>query len=77
MKLSSDFLLPNVESDGWVTGYVGSSLAGSGREEALNVCREVWEIFGPGRLFNGQGGWAFNWWSDPEYSSAMAVEAIG
>lgn len=67
----SDFLLPNVESDGWVTGYVGSSLAGSGRKEALNVCREVWEIFGPGRLFNGQGGWAFNRWS-PEDADSTA-----
>lgn len=67
--LWSDFLLPTGESDGWVTGYTGSVLAGCGSESAQTVCRDVWRIFGADRVFSGHGGWAFNKWSPEDADS--------
>ncbi|MBV5350331.1 hypothetical protein JZU71_04135, partial [bacterium] len=42
----SDFLLPSGESDGWVTGYVGSVLSSLDEGLALQAAREAWVTYG-------------------------------
>lgn len=58
--LWSDFLLPVGESTGWVTGFVGSLLAGACSEEELGKLREAWNSFTLQKLFSGHGGWGYN-----------------
>lgn len=59
-RLWSDFNLPTGESDEWVTGYVGSVMAGSGIPQAVKAARETWDVHGPKHFFKGLGGWAYN-----------------
>ncbi|MEI6457199.1 MAG: prenyltransferase/squalene oxidase repeat-containing protein [bacterium] len=56
----SDFLLPVGESSGWVTGFVGSVLTGTGDDHAAGTATEVWNSFAAQKLFTGDGGWGYN-----------------
>ena len=47
-------------SDEWVTAVVGSVLARSGNEQAMEWCRKAWEHFGFRKLIDGYGGWGYN-----------------
>jgi squalene cyclase len=57
--LWSDFRVPR-ESDEWVTAYIGTILAGTENEDAMNVARKAWDVFGSRNVFTGHGGWAYN-----------------
>lgn len=70
-RLWSDFKVPTGESDEWVTGYVGSVMAGSGIPQAVEAARETWEVHGPKHFFKGLGGWAYNRYS-PEDADSTA-----
>jgi len=58
--LWSDFRLPVGESSGWVTGFVGSVLAGIGDDRVVRETRDVWNAFAAQNLFTGHGGWGYN-----------------
>ena len=58
--LWSDFLLPVGESSGWVTGFVGSILAGTGDDRVIRETEEVWSVFAAQNLFTSHGGWGYN-----------------
>jgi squalene cyclase len=58
--LWSDFRLPVGESTGWVTGFVGSSLAATGDEKAVAAAREAWQVFASLNFLKGHGGWGYN-----------------
>jgi len=58
--LWSDFRLPVGESSGWVTGFVGSVLAGTGDDRVIGETRDVWNAFAAQKLFTGHGGWGYN-----------------
>ena len=58
--LWSDFRLPVGESSGWVTGFVGSVLAGTGDDRVIGEKRDVWNAFAAQKLFTGHGGWGYN-----------------
>jgi len=58
--LWSDFRLPVGESSGWVTGFVGSVLAGSGDDRVIRETKNVWNVFAAQKLFTGHGGWGYN-----------------
>lgn len=70
-RLWSDFNLPTGESDEWVTGYVGSVIAGSGIRRAVDAAVETWEIHGPKHFFDGEGGWSFNRHSPEDADSTV------
>ena len=57
-KLWSDFNLPTGESDGWVTGYVGTIMRGIGDGKAFQAAKEAWEKHGVKHFFTGHGGWS-------------------
>lgn len=55
-----DFRLPMGESTGWVTGFVGSILAGASAEDDRREIWEAWNAFAVQNLFRGHGGWGYN-----------------
>ena len=70
-NLWSDFDLPTGESDGWVTGYVGTIMSGIGDSTAFQAAKEAWMKHGAKHFFTGHGGWSFNRWS-PEDGDSTA-----
>ena len=70
--LWSDFNLPTGESDGWVTGYVGTIMSGIGDQFAFQAAKEAWEKHGFKNFISGHGGWSFNRWS-PEDADSTAL----
>ncbi len=58
--LWSDFRLPVGESSGWVTGYVGSVLAGAGDDRVIRETMKAWNVFSAQNLFTSHGGWGYN-----------------
>ena len=69
--LWSDFDLPTGESNGWVTGYVGTIMSGIGNATAFLAAKEAWEKHGFKNFFTGHGGWSFNRWSPEDGDSTV------